>query len=272
MTTPAEAILAWKGSPEAGLHDVMFRSLVEFDSWMPPIVETFRGSGFGPIDEAMLQLKEHEGRWTHPLVSCWDALEAYNAKFGASSYGDRTGCEIFDTEWKDAQALWIDPGTPHELVIDAEDFPKLQALARAVTVEQAWKRLAKGDEQPGDLALVVGYDSYGLAVVQGPDGVRVITVPHDDGRMFIPLFTHPDALALALPDFASNFGDAVRTTQAPGYRVFPPLAQEQAAGLVLNYLGPTEPLAFSLGIIELLLEHIATTAPTETAPAPDAQP
>ncbi len=90
--------------------------------------------------------------------------------------------------------------------------------------------------------------------------------------MFIPLFTHADALELAMPEFGSNFGDTVRTIQAPGDKVFPPLAQEQAAGLVLNYLGPTEPLAFTLGILDLLLEHIAKTEPGEAEPAPEAQP
>ncbi len=272
MTTPAETIVGWKSSTEAHPREVMFRPLVEFDSWMPPVVDDFQGNAFGAIDEAMLQLKAHEGLWARPLVSCWDALEAYNAKFGASNYGDRGGWEIFCTEWKDAQALWIDPGTPQELLIEAEDFPKLQALAKAVAVERAWKRLHKGGEQPGDLALVVGYEGYHLAVVQDPDGVRVINVPHDDGRMFIPIFTHADALAQAMPEFERDFGEALRTIQVPGYKLFPPLVQENATGLVLNHLGPAEPLAFGLGIIEVLLEEIAKTAPTEAAPAPTTPP
>lgn len=261
MKDLAEHILESKAAGEAATHDALYRALVEFDNWMPPLAESWGArSPFEPFIEELLPMHMQEGRRVRALCTCYDASEAYRKQFGPTAFSDYGGQDIFALEWKATDALWLDPGTPLELLIDAEDFPKLRALAGAVAVEHVWKRFAKGDEKPGDLASVVTYDGYHLAAVQYPDGVRVLHAPHDDGGMFIPIFTHGDSLALAMPEFRREFGDAVRTVQASGLELFPPLVNEQAKGLVFNYRGPSTPLAFNLGIVELLLDEIARIA------------
>ncbi len=262
--TPAEAILAWRQSGQPLPDDTVHRSLAECDTWCPPLRENFSGDSFGPFSEGMLPLIEHEGRPVFPLCSNYDAIEAHRQKHGPSAFGDRRGEEIFTLGWEGAQGVLIDAGTPHELLIERADFPRLQAMTRAVAVERAWQRLHRGDEQPGDLALVAGHGGYHLAAVQKPGGMVMIHVPHDDGGMFVPLFTHADALALAMDEFREGFGDAVRTIEAAGAKVFPAIANETAQGIVMNYRGPTVPLAFSLGITELLLEEIARLTAQES--------
>ena len=101
------------------------------------------------------------------------------------------------------------------------------------------------------------FPAYHIAAVKAPEGFLLIHVPHDDGGMFVPLFTHRDALELALADFRRKFSpETIACTEAPGTRLFPPLANEKADGIVINYLGPTKPLAFRMDVLPLILDAL----------------
>ena len=257
MKTPAEAIIEWN----AGLRidrSQLLRALVEFDSWVPPISNDFEGDTFAPFAETMMPLATKDDVRLHPLCSYWDAMEAYKAQFGDCAFGDRGGWEMFGIPWRSAKAFWIDPGTPQELIIPESDLPTLKVLAEAVAVERAWKRISKGNQQSEDFALVVDYGGYHLPIRQGPEGAVMIHVPHDDGSMFAPIFTHVDALVLAIEEMQESFAaKEVRTIQVSGAQAFPVLAKENAKGLIFNFRGPTEPLAFELGITGFVLNEAA---------------
>jgi hypothetical protein len=151
----------------------------------------------------------------------------------------------------------IDAGTTHETEIAREEFAAWREIVAAVSVERSWQRLVEGTERPDDLAHVARFAAYHIAAVKAPEGYLLIHVPHDDGGMFAPVFTHRDALDLALEDFRRNFPpESIVCTETAGPRLFPPLAKEKADGIVINYLGPSKPVAFGMGVIALILEEL----------------
>ena len=192
MKTPAEAITEWKaGTPPD--RAPLYRQLLEFDSWMPPINDDFKGDTFVPFEEAMvpLQADAESGEFIHPLFSCWDATEVYREKHGPTAFGDRGGWEMLAVHLASSDAIVIDPGMPHEFRLRRQEFAQLHALAEAVAVERVWKRISKGKEEPEDLAL--------------------------HGGMFVPIFTHAEALALAFEEFQQGFApEEVRAVQMSG--------------------------------------------------------
>jgi hypothetical protein len=171
------------------------------------------------------------------------------------------GAETFSAIDDTVQTVTIDPGSPHALEIVRGDFAAFREVAAAVRVEWAWQRLAGGTEMPDDLARIAPFSAYHIAAIQKPEGYLLIHVPHDDGGMFVPLFTHRDALELALEEFRRTFPpDAIVCTEAPGARLFPPLANEKADGIVVNYLGPSKPAAFRMGVLSLILAELEKQA------------
>lgn len=171
------------------------------------------------------------------------------------------GAETFSAIDGTVQSLTIDPGSRHALAIARADFAAFREIAAAVSVERAWRRLAGGTELPEDLAHVARFSPYHIAAVQKPEGYLLVHVPHDDGGMFVPLFTHRDALEIALEEFRRTFPpDAIACAEAPGARLFPPLANEKADGIVVNYLGPSQPAAFRMGVLALILAELEKQA------------
>jgi hypothetical protein len=167
------------------------------------------------------------------------------------------GAEAFSAIDDVVQRVTIDPGAPHAFEIAQAEIQAFREIAAAVSVERAWQRLADGDERPEDLAQVARFAAYHVTAVRKPEGHLLIHVPHDDGGMFVPLFTHRDALEIALEEFRRNFPpDAIACTEAPGARLFPPLANEKADGIVINYLGPTKPQAFCMDVVPLILDAL----------------
>lgn len=275
MKEPAELILEWKQAGEAAPRDTLYRALVEFEKWVPPVAEAYEErSPFEPFIEELLPARTQEGRRVRALCTCYDASDIYREKFGPTAFSDYRGQDIFGLEWKATDALCLDPGTPQELVIDAEDFPKLKALAEAVAVERAWQRLRKGTEQPGDLALVAHYGSYHLGVAKrGEENFCFCEVVNDDERAFIALFTHADAITLGWPEIAERYaGLPSNQATVSGPQIFPTLANEPTAGFVINYHGPSEPAVFTREVFDLLVEEINKPGPEAPAPEPTTPP
>jgi len=176
--------------------------------------------------------------------------------FLAQRAGDESwaGTEIFGGDLSEFSSIVIEPGSDRPIEIGRDKFAAMRELAEALAVEAAWKRLARGVEQPDDITQVAQYPRYQVAAINSPKGFLLIHVPHDNGGMFVPIFTHHDALEIARSDFSRNFAsETITCREIVGAQLFPPLAHEKAEGLVLNYLGPTEPIAFRLRAVGLIV-------------------
>jgi hypothetical protein len=181
---------------------------------------------------------------------------------GDASGEIRAGSEIFGLDLDDLTTIVVDPGTKHGFEIIRAEFPAYREMAEAIEIEAAWQRLARGVEQPDDLARVVHFSRYHVASVKKREGFLMIHVPHADGGMFVPIFTHRDALGIAMSDFRKNFSASeITTAEVSGERLFPPLAHENAEGIVLNYLGPPPPVAFRRGVLDVIFAALANHGP-----------
>lgn len=270
MNHAIEALNAWKN--QAIPRGQFLRRLLEDENWNMPMNEGV--DSFGPFTLALPKLvPDAAGHSRVLLFADYDAQEVFERAqeaTGRAGFANPTGWEIFSVPLKGVDAVVFDPGAPHEFTIPAAEFAEVRELAEAVAVEQAWKRLREGDEEEGDSARVARHAGYHLAVVQREEGVLLMHVPNDDDeRKFAPLFTHADALALALDEFRESFAPAeIKTLKLNGAQAFPVLAKETADGVVINFRGPGEPMAFQMGVVDLMLEELAKT-PSTTSQAAD---
>lgn len=264
VTAPHEAILAWRQDPEAMPLAALLRCLVEHPGWCPPLRdEAGDRPPFRAFDETELPPFTRDGRVVRPLCSSVDAMEAYREAQGPTAFGDWSGDQVFASAWAETGAVLVDPGTPHEWLLEGDLLHRLRVLSGAVAVEAAWSRLAAGDEQQGDLALVAHHGRYFVAVARSePDDAVFCEVENDDGRALIALFTHDDALERGWPEIAERYaGRDPRHASVAGAQVFPTFAHTTTDGLVVNFAGPARPAAFSAGVFELLLQGLERPSP-----------
>jgi hypothetical protein len=225
---------------------------------MPPLSGDYAWDLVAPFEESMIPMTRFEGQWLYPLCSIPDAAEAYRRDHGPTGFGDRGGWELFAAAPQSADGFLIDPGTPDQHIIAGDDLAALVALSEAVAVERAWERLRKGDELPDDLEAVARYGSYHLGVARrNDDEYCFCEVPNDDGRMFVALFTHEDALTQGWTELAERYaGLDPRQASVSGPEIFPTLATEPTTGMVLNFAGPPAVAVFTREVFDLLIDEI----------------
>jgi hypothetical protein len=259
MNDIVEALAGWRNET-ISLAQFQRRVLV-YENWLVPKPEAHDIDSFGRFNLGVARLiADENGPPRIFLFSDADAFEIFaapQAQSGGVGYSNPTGWEIFSAELEGVTAAVIDPGGSHELVIKSGEFASLKELAEAVGIEEVWQRLRAGIEEEGDVSRAARYPAYHLAAVGREGGDALVYVPNDDGSRVIPIFTHPDALALALEEFRQSFAPAeVKTLRLTGPQMFPVLAQQEAEGVVFNYMGPSEPAAFKLSFTDLMLEEL----------------
>ena len=262
MNDVIDALAEWKN--QTITRGQLLRRLLEFEDWMTPIrqtgeqLATWRLSDLATSRESIPGAQDKMGIC---MLSCGDTTEIFetaHAAEGGMRLSNPTGWEIFSANLDGVDAVVIDPGAPHAFVIESAEFSEIQPLADAVGIEEVWQRLRSGNEEEDDVARAARYPGYHIAVVERDEGWLLIHVPHDDGGMFVPVFTHDDALALALDEFRENFAPAeLKTARTGGAQLFPALAKEKAEGIVFNYQGPGEPMAFRLDMTDIMLAELA---------------
>jgi SseB protein N-terminal domain len=238
----------------------LWRQLLQYEDWMMPKNEGV--DSFGPFTLALPKVIENQnGRKQIFLFADGDAQERFASTCEASGgigFANPTGWQVFSVTLDGVDEVVIDPGAPHQLLISSSDFAELQGLAEAVAIEEVWQRLRSGDEEEGDEALAAHYPGYHLVMVQHPKGVLLINVPNDDVTRCTPVFTHADALACALDEIREQFApEEIKTVQIGGAQMFPVLANEKTDGIVINFRGPGEPIAFGIGMTEIMLKALA---------------
>jgi hypothetical protein len=260
MNEMVEALAEWRG--ETVNLEQFHRRLLLYEDWLVPKREGGDIDSFARFTLAVARpVPDEKGRARLFLFSDADSFEIFVAQHsdsGGVGYSNPTGWEIFSADLESVAAAVIDPGTPHEFVIEAAEFARLKELADAVGIEEVWQRLREGNEEEDDVSRAARYPAYHLAAVGREGGDALVYIPNDDGGRVIPIFTHADALALALGEFRESFAPAeIKTLRLSGVQMFPILAQQEAEGVVFNYLGPSEPAAFRLSMTDLMLQELA---------------
>jgi hypothetical protein len=238
----------------------LLRQLLQYEDWMMPKNEGI--DSFGPFTLALAKLiRSEKGGNQIFLFADGDAQERYASQCevdGGVGFANSTGWQVFSVPLDGVDEVVIDPGAPHELAIASSEFAEINELAGAVAIEETWRRLRSGDEEEGDEALAAHYPGYHLVMVERPEGVRLINVPNDDGTRCTPVFTHADALGCALDEIREQFApEEIKTLRVGGAQMFPVLANEKTDGIVFNFRGPGEPIAFKIGMTDIMLKALA---------------
>ncbi|MEO6738923.1 MAG: hypothetical protein ABIP20_01635 [Chthoniobacteraceae bacterium] len=258
MNDITEALAEWKG--QTITRGQLLRRLLEYENWMMPMNAGV--DSFGPFTLALARLiPDAEGRARLLLFADGDAQEAFAAQHeatGGIGFANPTGWEVFSVALDGVATVVLDPGAAHELVIEAAEFAEITELAAAIGIEAVWRRLRAGEEEPEDLRRAALYPGYHLAVAKR-DGEKWIfcEVTNDDGRGYVALFTHGAALDLGWPEIGQRYAtEDPRATKAGGPEIFPRLAGEPTAGLVLDYNGPGAPAVFTREVFDLLVAEL----------------
>jgi hypothetical protein len=258
MNEIVDALAAWRSQTIS--REEFQRRLLVYENWLLPKGNESGFDPFGPFNLAIARLIP-DGKDGSRIFLCsdGDAFETFAAQqTGGVGYSNPTGWEIFGTELEGVSAVVIDPGATHEFAIERAEFADLKELADAVEIEEVWQRLREGNEEENDVSRAARYPAYHLVAVEREGGDALVYVPNDDSSRVIPLFTHRDALALALGEIRENFDPAkIKTLKLTGGQMFPVLAQQEAEGFVFNYKGPGEPVAFRLSATDLMLAELA---------------
>ena len=238
----------------------LLRQLLQYEDWMMPKNEGV--DSFGPFTLALAKLiNDQNGKARIFFFADGDAQERFAAtceRTGGVGFANPTGSDVFSASLEGVHEVVIDPDAPHEFVIPSSEFAEIKVLADAIAIEQVWQRLRSGGEEEGDEARAARYPGYHLVMVQREEGVLLVNVPNDDGTRCTPVFTHADALALALDEIREGFpGEEIKTIKVEGAQMFPVLANEKTDGIVFNYKGPGEPMAFELSMTEVMLRALA---------------
>lgn len=260
MPAIADALAEWR--ERGGDRDALWRRLLGYGQWRIPS---------GASRDAAGRLVISDSTPTGPrlvLTSKQPLVQPLKGRVGEVT---ANGLEIMQALPAGIDAIVIDPGVPHELFIGRDDLAALQDLVGSIEIEMAWQRLSKGNERADDLARVLRFERYHLAALKRDGVFLMIHVPHDNGEMFVPVFTHGDALSRGLDHVRSRLAaEEVTGTMASGVRAFPAIAKEQAAGFVLNHLGPGKAVAFRSDVYALLLKEIARIEQSGTQPRAEA--
>jgi hypothetical protein len=240
----------------------LWRQLLQDEDWMMPKTEGV--DSFGPFTLALARpIPGENGKKQLFLFAGGDAQERFASSYEASGgvgFANPTGWQVFSVPLDGVDEVVIDPGEPHEFVIKSSEFAEIQELAQAVAIGEVWQRLRSGDEEEGDKARAAHYPGYHLVIVQRPEGVLLINVPNDDGTRCTPVFTHADALACAIDEIREQFApEEIKTIRIGGAQMFPVLDNEKTDGIVINFRGPGEPIAFDIGMTEIMLKALAAS-------------
>jgi SseB protein N-terminal domain len=260
MSEIAEALAAFADGRISRTQ--VWRQLLAYEDWMMPKNEGV--DSFGPFTPALPKLiGSEDGRKQIFLFADADAQERFASTCEASrgvGFGNPTGWQVFSVTLVGVDEVVIDPGAPHEFVVASPEFAEIKELAAAVAIEEVWQRLRSGNEEEGDEALAALYPGYYLIMVQRPEGILLINVPNDDGTRCTPVFTHADALSCALDEIREQFAPAeIKMIRVGGAQMFPVLAKEETDGIVINFRGPGEPIAFGIGMTEIMLRALAAS-------------
>lgn len=249
---------AWKN--QAIPRGQLLRRLLEDENWNMPMNQGV--DSFGPFTLALPRLiPDGKGKLRILLFADYDAEEAFEQKQQASggfSYANPTGWEIFSVPLDGVDEVVFDLGTPHEFTIPSTEYAEVVELADAIGTEAAWKRLHTGDEEPDDLHRVAHYDGYYVAVAEtGEDKIVFCELSDGTDSTFVAVFTQADALDLGWPEILAGYSNYnPRVEKVSGPQIFPTFRGYATSGIVINCAGPTKPLCFQRGVLDLLVEQI----------------
>lgn len=258
--SPREAITQWQQKEIDGL--TLMRRLMAWPRWNVPIsaaaaVEMLATNAASRI----MYNRDPAGVGRLFLYSDNEAYTAFCREAhitGEQHMLTTAGDWIFRLELEGISEIVIDAFTPTEIVYAEEHFERLREMAKAIQVEDALTRLRFEPETAEDTIPVVrDYASYLLCVNRGEGGLILALAPDSQGRELAAVFTSREAFDAYYPTGKEGYpdGDLLVLTLS-GVELFQQLAKMNLHGIVFNCKGPVRPIAFAIGIAQVILDAV----------------
>jgi len=245
-------------------HHLKF-SLMVHPTWCVPVADAPEDLLANPTGSVRFLALEDENAQRHfNVYTSPEALQHSRTARGDHAVGQAyitlAGWQLFSFTGNEFAYLNIDPDEPHAIHFKAHQFDNLREWARMVGLDATLHRLQSLPEVPEtDIATLLDYEHYYLALTEHPDGARIALAPDAKNRTLGAVFTSEMA-AQAYADWleegyrlGGGTPPPVRIIQITGRPLFKELAgMAELAGIVFNCRGPIAPRAFGLKIAQFL--------------------
>ncbi len=263
-TTIEDAIAAWQQTTLTGAQ--LMRVMVSHGAWYVAISQAAADEAMASNTLSRLLISvDDEGVKRLFVFSGDEAYRAYQTETG----DDRTqtfltvaGAWLFQLPLEGVDFVAIDPYTDHNIAYDRDHLASLAAIARAVVIERALIDLRAGGaateaETHALIKKVADYQSFQLALREVDGRMVLAYAPDSNERALAAVFTHDDAFGA----FARQREDpTLRSLALDGRSLLSRLRGMGLDGIVFNCGGPSKPVAFALGIADVVL-RMAGSAP-----------
>jgi hypothetical protein len=256
-----EVLASWKeGSVDLS---TLLRALVSYMAWAIPVSSEAAKKSLETNSAPDILFSEYQGR--RRLLVFTDS-EAFGVYLGKASGNDEVrltitfdGKRVFSPAFGEFDAYFIDPNSPHGIVLTREEIAAAATFGDAVAVETSLSILragtARDEEHVRSLTKhIAAYPKYQLALQKVNDRFALAMAPDDSGRKLAAVFTHDDA-ADRYRIAAHQAGVEAQTTSLDGTMLFEQLRRMSLDGVAFNCMGPIAPVAFSLAIVDIILRN-----------------
>lgn len=259
------AIEDWKAQRINGAQ--LMRRLIAHPDWQVPIsAQEAQAVLDDPRLSRIQYSRDDEGVTRLYLFSepdAWNTFREITDTKGEQYFISTAGEWVFQLPFDALDTLVIDAGTTHEIGYGQTQFARLHELAEAMEIERMLSALRFGTAGSGDALRVAQYERYLLAVLKTEEGVHLCHAPDSRERQLAAIFTDEDAFELAYQELADTYHHGqVMMMRLSGAQLFEALKPVPLDGMVFNFAGPTQAIAFAPAFSQVMLDTLASSSPS----------
>jgi len=258
--TPRYAIEQWQKKEIDGTE--LMRRMMTWKHWSIAVSESAAVEMLATNEAGRIMYSRDEnGVGRVFLYSDNAAYAAFCKEAGvteAQHFLSTSGDWIFRLELDGISEIVIDPFTPTQIVYAEEHFERLHAMARAVQVEEALTNLRfQPETADAMIPLVRDYANYILPVYRADGGMVLAMAPDSQGRDLAAVFTSTEAFDAFAPVWGGGYPDKeLLVFNLSGTELCAQLVKMNLDGIVFNCKGPARPIAFAVGIAQVILDSV----------------
>jgi hypothetical protein len=243
----------------------LMRRLIAHRAWQVPIsAQAAQDVLADPANSRIQYSRDEEGVTRLYLFSNPAAYTTFRELTGAQGeqfFISTAGEWVFGLPFDEIDTLVIDAGTPHEIGYGQAQFARLHELTEAMEIERLLSALRFGSAGSGDALRVAQFTRFLLPVLKTDEGMHLCHAPDKRERQLAAIFTDEDAFELAYEELAATYHHGqVMMMRLSGAQLFEALKPLPLDGLVFNFAGPTQPIAFAPAFSQVMLDTLATSS------------
>ena len=257
------AIEDWKAQRIDGSR--LMRRLIAHRTWQVPIAaQAVQDLLAGPSNGRIQYSRNDEGvtrLYIFSDTTAYNTFRELSNVQGEQHFIATTGKWVFQLPFDAIDTLVIDAGTTHEIGYGESQFARLHELAEAVEIERALNALRFGTAGSGDAMRVVQFPRFLVPVLKTDECVHLCHAPDKRERQLAAIFTDEDAFELAYEELAGVYHHGqIMMMRLTGAQLFESLKPMPLDGIVFNFAGPMQAIAFAPAFSQVMLDTLASAS------------